>query len=325
MRRRIAICLCWLVLMSGVTAAESTTVSFLREDWRDAARQQRVVPVKIDYPKSLRTPLPVVIVSHGLGGSREGLAYLGTYLADHGYVVVHIQHVGSDDSLWKGAKPAMALLAIKMAASPLQFVARVKDVTFTLDELTRRNADPKWPLHGKLDLDHVAMAGHSFGAVTTQAICGEMYPGQDSFCDKRIKAGVSLSPQPPAGDAATAFAKIAVPVMHWTGTKDDAPMLVSDVKANQRRVPYDSTTATDQYLITITGAEHIFFNGRSPEQMKTHPQDAAWQNLVGRGTAAFLDKYLKGNAAQAKYLDGGAFAKEVAKFGTFEEKLATTK
>ncbi|CAN5480796.1 acetylhydrolase [soil metagenome] len=324
MRRSIAQCLCWFVLMAGVAQADSTTVSVLREDWRDAARQ-RTVPVKVDYPKTIGSPLPVVILSHGLGGSREGLAYLGQYFADHGYVVVHIQHAGSDEMLWKGAKPMAALASIKAAVTPAQFLARVQDVTFTLDELARRNDDVHWTLHGKLDLTRIAMAGHSFGAVTTQAMCGELYPGQKNFYDDRIKAGIALSPNPPSGDAKTAFAQIAVPVFHFTGTNDNAPILVSDVTAKQRRVPYDATSSTDQYLVILTDADHISFNGRPAAQFKAHPKDAAWQNIVCRGATAFLDKYLKGSAAQTKYLDGGGFAKDVARLGTFEKKLVKLK
>ena len=39
----------------------------------------------------------VVLFSHGLGGSREGSAYLGEHWAARGYVVVLLQHPGSDD------------------------------------------------------------------------------------------------------------------------------------------------------------------------------------------------------------------------------------
>ena len=39
--------------------------------WHDNARD-RDVPVKIYYPRTGDQPLPVIIFSHGLGGSREG-------------------------------------------------------------------------------------------------------------------------------------------------------------------------------------------------------------------------------------------------------------
>src|ERR1700744_4715141 len=75
-------------------------VAIVRYDWFDA-RRQRAVPVKIYYPRTGAGPFPVIIFSHGLGGSREGYEYLGQYWAAHGYVSVHVQHPGSDDGLWR--------------------------------------------------------------------------------------------------------------------------------------------------------------------------------------------------------------------------------
>jgi predicted dienelactone hydrolase len=64
-------------------------VAIARFDWRDSARD-RDVPVKIYYPKDLGGPVPVVIFSHGLGGSREGYEYLGRHWAGCGFVSVHV-------------------------------------------------------------------------------------------------------------------------------------------------------------------------------------------------------------------------------------------
>jgi predicted dienelactone hydrolase len=44
---------------------------------------------------------PVVLFSHGLGGSRTGSVFLGEHWAARGYVAVFLQHPGSDDSIWK--------------------------------------------------------------------------------------------------------------------------------------------------------------------------------------------------------------------------------
>src|SRR6185369_2267650 len=70
--------------------------------WQDTKRN-RNVPAKIYYPKSSGGPFPIVIFSHGLGGTREGYEYLGRAWASHGYVSVHLQHLGSDDSVWRDA------------------------------------------------------------------------------------------------------------------------------------------------------------------------------------------------------------------------------
>ncbi len=54
-----------------VPKKEVGTVKF---DWRDA-RRDRLVPVKIYFPKEGTGPLPIIIFSHGLGGSRECYEY----------------------------------------------------------------------------------------------------------------------------------------------------------------------------------------------------------------------------------------------------------
>jgi len=110
---------------------------------------------------------------------------------------------------------------------------------------------------------------------------------------------------------------VSIPMFHLTGSMDDAPAFVSSVKAPQRRVPFDSIDTSDQYLLIIKGADHMAIGGRSK-----NANDRAWQELVSRGTTAFLDKYLLTDKTATTYLDGGEFAKQIEKFGTFESKKA---
>ena len=71
-------------------------------DWFDSARD-RAVPVKLFWPDAARArTVPLVVFSHGIGGSRRGYSYLGRHWAAQGYASLHLQHVGSDRSLWGG-------------------------------------------------------------------------------------------------------------------------------------------------------------------------------------------------------------------------------
>ncbi len=316
----------FMCLTVSTTLAADSPANSLLDDWHDKAHD-RTLPIKIYYPKEIAGPLPVVIVSHGLGGSREGLKYIGEYWGSHGYIAVHIQHVGSDVSLFKDARPADLVAALQKGANAEQFTNRVNDVKFVIDELTRRNADEKWPLHGKLDLKKIAMTGHSFGAVTTQAICGQIFPGGRSAVDPRIKVGIAFSPSPPRGnmDSKTAFAKVSIPMFHFTGTKDETNPAISPVKAPQRREPFDAMNNSDQFLVVLTDADHGVFGGRGSEGGKARPTDAAWIDLIQRGSTAFLDAYLKGDDKAKKFLDDGEYAGEIKKYGMFEMKLVKAK
>ena len=82
-----------------------------RAVWRDAARG-RDVPVLVRAPAG-DGPAATVLISHGLGGSRDGLGYLGRALAQAGFLAIHLQHPGTDDGLWRwGDVLAVAAAAV---------------------------------------------------------------------------------------------------------------------------------------------------------------------------------------------------------------------
>ena len=61
--------------------------------------------------------LPVVIFSHGLGGSRNGYKYLRTCWTGRGYATIFLQHPGSDESLLQGVSPSQAVRQLRDAAT----------------------------------------------------------------------------------------------------------------------------------------------------------------------------------------------------------------
>ena len=140
----------------------------------DAARD-RDIPLRVYLPANT-APAPVVLFSHGLGGTREGSAFLGEHWAARGYVAVFLQHPGSDDSVWKDEPAQERMRAMNQAASLENFLLRVQDVPAVLNQLEIWNADKTNRLAGRLDLKKVGMSGHSFGAVTTEAVSGETLP-----------------------------------------------------------------------------------------------------------------------------------------------------
>src|SRR5579864_3734392 len=83
--------------------------------FHDAARN-RDLPLRIYLPTNT-APEPVVLFSHGLGGTRAGSIFLGEHWAARGYVAVFLQHPGSDDSVWKDEPAAQRMQAMKQAAS----------------------------------------------------------------------------------------------------------------------------------------------------------------------------------------------------------------
>ena len=289
-------------------------------NWTDAARS-RQVPVKVYYPKTGQGPYPVIIFSHGLGGSRDGYEYLGRYWASYGYVSVHVQHLGSDTAIWQGDfRPLKSMSAA--AADPSNAVNRPLDIRFTIDQMAKV-AKEEGPLKGRLDMDRVGAAGHSFGAYTTLAVAGEVFvtpQGREiSLPDPRIKAAIAMSSPVPKDHTTLdkAFGSIRIPVFHMTGTKDDSP--IGDTKAADRRLPFDHSKGLDQYLVTFDGGDHMIFSGRG-RLTAGGEKDAEFQGLIRIASLAFWDAYLKGDAKAKTWLAGGGFEKALGKDGKFEQK-----
>src|SRR5947208_2954195 len=137
--------LAWTAERQGHAAAyfppaPSAPTASVKYEWHDSARD-RSVPVKIYYPTKGTAPFPVIIFSHGLGGSRDDYAYLGRYWAGCGYIAVHLQHLGSDSAIWKNAANIIeAGLAFTDAVADLRnAINRPLDVTFAIDHLCRLN------------------------------------------------------------------------------------------------------------------------------------------------------------------------------------------
>jgi predicted dienelactone hydrolase len=269
---------------------------------QDPARK-REIPLRLYLPAA-KSPAPVVLFSHGLGGSREGSAFLGAHWSARGYVVVYVQHPGSDDAIWKDTPPAQRMASLQRAASAENLALRAADVKATLDALALWNKQPAHDLAGRLDLDHVGMSGHSFGAVTTQAVSGQSYAlaGQ-RFTDPRIKAAIPMSPSTPRlGKPDQAFAAVKIPWLLMTGTRDTAP--VGNQTVESRRAVYPNLPATiDKYELVLNDAEHSVFTDRALPGDKAPRNPKHHASILALSTA-FWDANLRSDPAARAWLNG---------------------
>lgn len=295
-------------------------------EWHDADRD-RDVPYKIYAPSDMTDARPVVIFSHGLGGSREGSAYLGKHLASYGYIAVHIQHPGSDESIWKGKpNPYFAIREWMKGTRNLlvQSVSRFKDLPFAIDQLAAMNASDA-TFKGRFDMSRIGMSGHSFGAHSTMAASGQLYGGAGmtmSYADNRIKASIAYSPTVPQQrtDYDVVYSKIAVPIFHMTGT-DDGDVVGNGATPETRQMPFRNISATDQYLLVLDGGDHMLFSGTRAVGVPSKPTDEAYLALIREASIAYWDTYLMGDETARKWLQEGGFAEALGKQGTFEMKL----
>lgn len=286
----------WLLLLALTAVALAAGLDLTVRD----SDRHRDIPLKVYLPAA-KGPAPVILFSHGLGGSREGSKFLGEGWAEAGYVAVFMQHPGSDESVWKGAPRLQVLKRLKAAASLENFELRVEDVHAVLDQLEQWNQ--KGPLAGRLDLAHVGMSGHSFGAVTTQAVSGQSYPVLGTkMTDPRIKAAIAFSPSPPrGGDVTRAFAQVRIPWMLMTGTEDKA--VIGGLSPEDRLEVYAALPAGSKYELVLDGAQHSVFTDRALPGDR-HQRNPRHHGEILQFSIQFWNAYLKNDPAARAWLDG---------------------
>lgn len=278
--------------------------------FRDASRD-RDIPVRVYLPTE-KAPSPVVLFSHGLGGSREGSVFLGRHWSARGYVCVFLQHPGSDEGVWKDKPLGARTAAMMQAASAQNLLLRIRDVSATLDELERRNKEPSDLLHQRMNLERVGMSGHSFGAQTTQAVSGQRFPIGPSTLEPRIKAAVIFSPSKPArGDVQRAFDTVSLPWLLMTGTKDVArigPQTIGAADVETRLAVYPALPPGDKYELVLHDAAHFAFTDR-PDFEKEDPRNPNHHRVILALSTAFWDAYLKNDSNAKQWLKGDAARK----------------
>lgn len=268
---------------------------------QDAARG-RTIPVAIAH-QAMRRRMPVILFSHGLGGSRDNSRFLARHWLARGYVTVFLQHPGSDEAVWRDVPPGERLAALRAAATPAQLLHRMRDVVAVLDALGAWQARREHPPLGeRMDLGRIGMAGHSFGALTTQAVAGQHVPAAfpGTWPDPRIKAALILSPSAPAAmPAAQAFAGVAIPWMLMTGTHDGSPI---GPPPNRLGV-FPGLPPGRKYELVLYEAEHsVFGDAALPgERLPRNPNHH--RAILALGTA-FWDSTLGTDPAAQAWLDG---------------------
>jgi dienelactone hydrolase len=259
---------------------------------------------------------PVVLLSHGLGGTGFGYTALIEHLVSHGYVVVAIEHPYTASAVTfpdgrvivPHRDPAPAGLSAEQRfqrmvdGATLEINRGSSDVVFVLKKLTELDAaeTPDFLLRGRLDISHVAAVGHSAGGAFATLACQ---------LDARIRACVSLDGEMPP---VTAFPEAP------GGKGFQQPVLLLEIDHTGERMPFSAADyegflkkkeaqlslcpkGSYDVLLKSAGLIHGSFSdyplrAASGDARKT---EEAMHNLLltESFTLAFLDKYLKGEKA----------------------------
>jgi alpha-beta hydrolase superfamily lysophospholipase len=235
----------------------------LDRDWFDSTRN-RAVPVRMYLPSAIKPGqrVPLVVFSHGIGGSRLGYSYLGRYWAAQGFASLHLQHVGSDRALWTGGSPLGLVGRLHGAAQDSEAIARARDLRFALDQMLTGD------LAHLIDSNSIVAAGHSYGANTTLLTAGAQVNRQGqllNLLDSRLRAAILISAPPFYGETAVGpiLTSVRLPTLHITAT-DDVIRIPGYYSAAQDRIAiFDAVGSRQKMLVVFAGGSHSIFTDRA--------------------------------------------------------------
>ena len=249
---------------------------------------------------------PAVVYSHGLGSSPENFSYLGRSWASRGVVTIILHHYETDESLWRGKLRPMAEL--KEAYNKYWTARdRARAMSSAINFLYSINEEPG-PLGASVDLTRIAVAGNDLGALAALMLAGQLPPDNSALMkDSRVSAVLAISPPvfcDPAS-APTVYASITAPLMVITGTKDDG--VVGSTKARQRRIPYDSVTRNDRYLVVLKGGDHRVYGGLRVGGQR-QASDSAYQETVRVQSSDYFSAYLLNSASHLESMRSNGYS-----------------
>ena len=293
--------------------------------------------------------IPLMVMSHGLAANRHSRSFLAKHLASHGIAVAMVQHSGSDSDHFHGLLQG----EVEDIASSQSFIDRPQDISFLLNELdllTQASSvgigatgfshseweDDRWMLANyPLQLEQVAVFGHSFGAYTALALAGaeinfaqlredceaeamllelslvlqcqarllESQP-MPTLKDGRVVALMLADPMSRSIFGPEELQKVKLPVV-WTGGERDrfTPFSLSQLPS------FQWLGSEDKYLAISEATRHVYLQPQNHqtgadshlmERVAPHPQ--AVQDYTNALGLAFTRTYLNRDRRYQAYL-----------------------
>jgi len=280
-------------------------------------RTGRRIRLRIRLPEG-EAKAPLLLYSPGLGsGISNGAAWCEAW-ARAGFVVVTMAHPVTDDSLWDTSRASLSD-NLGRALAGGQYAARVADTQFVIGRCLDAAA---LGLAGRIDAERIGVAGHSYGAITVQALAVEAAKAKGGA---RVRAVIALSPGVITPANAAAMGAVRLPFLCVTGEQDNFVTFSKGGHARRLGVPlanrlavYEALPRGQKELLLLARADHMTFAGElvdarlfSRDVPSKAENESAWAR-VSAATTAFWRFHLGGDARPPRE----AYAAEVrAKLG----------
>ncbi|MEO5910812.1 MAG: alpha/beta fold hydrolase [Pelobium sp.] len=197
----------------------------------------------------IESKFPLVLLSHGNGGSHLLYRTITSHLVKKGYIVAVVEHYGNnrnDNSLENTSD---------------NLIYRPRHVSLTIDFLLQKSF-----LQENINENKIAVLGHSMGGYTALALAGGIPRTKEGMkvdvtSDSRIKTIILLAPG--AGWFLNGLEKLTVPILMLTAEHDPVtPRWNADIVLNG--VPNKDLVEHHE----ISNAGHFSFLSPFPENMK---------------------------------------------------------
>ena len=239
---------------------------------------------------------PLVIFSHGNGGSRNQNTFWCDYLASHGYIIVSADHTGNARWTIIDGKP----IVFQGSERNNSATDRPLDVRFLLDQMIRWDKGGDKRFAGRIDTEHAAITGMSFGSFTAHWASDQ---------DPRFKAVIAMSGAPPA------HTNLTVPSLRMLGTEDRTLGVPGNVLIRDNHAKHTGPS----YLLELKNGGHFSFTdmfkinknfgdgvGAGKRRDTNEPFEftsmEATYKIINSYSVAFLGYYLKGEKEYAGFL-----------------------
>lgn len=298
-------------------------IKALQTTYTDVTGRPRTVEFTVRVPTARTGALPVVLWAHGggegrnfPGGSIGALSAWSEVSAKAGYLTVSPAFKARNE-----ADQAALCAYLDATANECENIStigwdRPADIKAILDFLTAQNRSG--PFQGRIDLNRIAIGGHSAGSTGTVSIAGgnreffgTRYLGKDHFEDPRPKAFIGLSPSAPGfsnlydtsfDDATTSWSEIRRPFLVLTGSGD-----AHEQFPRGRRIGYDSMPPGDKYRLYVHDTS--FGHGEYGDDLMLcndgRAACAVFQAVLISTVLAYLDAYLQQVPQALTYLQNG--------------------
>ena len=246
------------LLANAQTAMPNENLAYKDVRFYNSATKRELF-VRIRIPTSAKKA-GLIIYSPGLGsGLNNGAPWCDAW-QKFGFVVVTISHPVTNEDIWDTSQKSFKI-NLQNALAPDQYGLRVSDCKYVITQCLSDDY-----LKSILDPEKIGIAGHSYGALTVQSICGQ---NGGVLVDPRIKAAIALSPTARSKEAAqAAFKSVTMPFLCITGDHDGH--VTFKYKSDSMRLGIDQVHRLHVYeglprgqkqQLILANADHMSFAG----------------------------------------------------------------